>query len=357
MQPVWRLHISIALGSVMRYAAPYFYPQRYRLPRLPQAGNTETAGTESRTMNAVTAEASIPAATHAPAPGIGRDGADALLYGVVGWPLTQSLSPLLHNTGFKTLGLPGLYLRWEVPPQRLAAFVDSVRLLNIRGCSVTIPHKVALLPLLDEVSPLARRVGAVNTIYWRGGLLYGDNTDVAGFMAPLAQEALGGANVLVLGAGGAARAVAAGLTALEPGSRPENIYVATPSDRSHLPLAEEFGLKPLDWSRRHDVPALLVVNTTPLGMRGKAEGESPYSFETTGKNLGPHAAGATAIAYDIVYNPLKTRFLQEAARAGRRCLTGLDMFFGQGDAQFRLWTGQPLPLNARHALETALAAS
>lgn len=357
MQPVWRLHISIALGSVMRYAAPYFYPQRYRLPRLPQAGNTETAGTESRTMSAVTAEASIPAATHAPAPGIGRDGADALLYGVVGWPLTQSLSPLLHNTGFKTLGLPGLYLRWEVPPQRLAAFVDSVRLLNIRGCSVTIPHKVALLPLLDEVSPLARRVGAVNTIYWRGGLLYGDNTDVAGFMAPLAQEALGGANVLVLGAGGAARAVAAGLTALEPGSRPENIYVATPSDRSHLPLAEEFGLKPLDWSRRHDVPALLVVNTTPLGMRGKAEGESPYSFETTGKNLGPHAAGATAIAYDIVYNPLKTRFLQEAARAGRRCLTGLDMFFGQGDAQFRLWTGQPLPLNARHALETALAAS
>ena len=72
-------------------------------------------------------------------------------------------------------------------------------------------------------------------------------------------------------------------------------------------------------------------------------GRCPYSFETTGKNLGPHAAGATAIAYDIVYNPLKTRFLQEAARAGRRCLTGLDMFFGQGDAQFRLWTGQPLP--------------
>ena len=305
-------------------------------------------------MSVAPAEDSIPAATQTPAPGIARDRADTFLYGVVGWPLAQSLSPLLHNTGFTALGLSGLYLRWEVPPERLPAFVDSVRLLDIRGCSVTIPHKVALLPLLDEISPLARRVGAVNTIYWRDDLLCGDNTDVTGFMAPLAQEALGGTNVLVLGAGGAARAVVAGLTALAPGSRPENIYVATPSNRSHLPLAEEFGLEPLDWSRRHQVPAFLVINTTPLGMRGKAEGESPYSFGLADKNFAPHAAGATAMAYDIVYNPLKTMFLHEAARTGRRCLTGLDMFFGQGDAQFRLWTGQGLPPESRRALEDAL---
>ena len=327
------------------------------MPRFAATGNTETAGSESRTMSAATAEASIPAASQTPAPCTGRDGADTLLCGVVGWPLAQSLSPLLHNTGFKTLGLPGLYLRWEVPPPKLPAFVDSVRLLHIHGCSVTIPHKVALLPLLDEISPLARRVGAVNTIYRRGDLLCGDNTDVTGFMAPLAQEPLGGANVLVLGAGGAARAVVAGLTALEPGSRPGKIHVATPSNRSHLPLAEEFGLEPLDWNSRHHVQAFLVINTTPLGMRGKAEDESPYSFEAAGKNFGPHAAGATALAYDIVYNPLKTRFLHEAARAGRRCLTGLDMFFGQGDAQFRLWTGHSLPPLARRALETALTAS
>ena len=137
--------------------------------------------------------------------------AGTALYGVTGWPLSQSLSPLLHNTGFAALGINALYLKWEVPPQKLPTFVESVRLLNIRGCSVTIPHKVELLPLLDEVSPLARRVGAANTIYWKGESLCGENTDVAGFMAPLANVPLAGADVLLLGAGGAARAVAAGL--------------------------------------------------------------------------------------------------------------------------------------------------
>ena len=129
------------------------------------------------------------------------------LYGVTGWPLSQSLSPLLHNTGFAALGINALYMKWEVPPHKLPAFVESVRLLNIRGCSVTIPHKVGLLPLLDEVSPLAMRVGAANTIYWKGERLCGENTDVAGFMAPLANVPLAGADVLLLGAGGAARAV------------------------------------------------------------------------------------------------------------------------------------------------------
>ena len=108
------------------------------------------------------------------------------LYGVTGWPLAQTLSPLLHNTGFRTLGINALYQKWEVPPAKLPAFVESVHLLDIRGCSVTIPHKVGLLPLLDEVSPLARQVGAANTIYWNGDRLCGENTDVAGFMAPLA---------------------------------------------------------------------------------------------------------------------------------------------------------------------------
>lgn len=342
----------------MRYAMVYLYPHQMpsAAPRRKQA-NTETAPTESRTMSAAPAEASIPAATQAPAPGIVRDGTETRLYGVVGWPLTQSLSPLLHNSGFAALGLPGLYLRWEVPPERLPAFVDSVRLLNIRGCSVTIPHKVALLPLLDEISPLARCVGAVNTIYWQGDLLCGDNTDVAGFMAPLAQENLHGADVMLLGAGGAARAAVAGLMSLANDRRPRHVFICTPSDSSHLPLAEEFGLSPVLWAQRHEVPARLVVNTTPLGMRGKAEDASPYSFAMADKNFSPHAAEATAMAYDIVYNPLKTRFLREAAHAGRRCLSGLDMFFGQGDAQFRLWTGQALPLASRSALEAALAAS
>lgn len=278
----------------------------------------------------------------------------AALYGVAGWPLAQTLSPLLHNTGFRTLGINALYQKWEVPPDKLPAFVESVRLLDIRGCSVTIPHKVGLLPLLDEVSPLARQVGAANTIFWKGDRLCGENTDVAGFMAPLAGMPLGGADVLLLGAGGAARAVAAGLAAPRSGDRPGRIFAATPSDASHLPLAEEFGLTPLRWKDRHEPSPLLVINTTPLGMRGKAEDDTPYNFSLAGALPAFSAANATPAAYDIVYNPLETRFLREARAAGRRCISGLEMFFGQGDAQFRLWTGQGLPPESRRALEAAL---
>ena len=280
--------------------------------------------------------------------------ANMALYGVTGWPLSQSLSPLLHNTGFAALGINALYLKWEVPPQKLPTFVESVRLLNIRGCSVTIPHKVELLPLLDEVSPLARRVGAANTIYWKGESLCGENTDVAGFMAPLANVPLAGADVLLLGAGGAARAVAAGLVTAAPHNRPARVFVATPSDKSHLPLADEFGLIPLLWQNRHEPAPLLVINTTPLGMRGKAEQDTPYDFSLATPPAPANDAKATPLAYDIVYNPLETRFLREARAAGRRCISGLEMFLGQGDAQFRLWTGQGLPPESRRALEAAL---
>ena len=280
--------------------------------------------------------------------------AGTALYGVTGWPLSQSLSPLLHNTGFAALGINALYLKWEVPPQKLPTFVESVRLLNIRGCSVTIPHKVELLPLLDEVSPLARSVGAANTIYWKGESLCGENTDVAGFMAPLGNEPLAGADVLLLGAGGAARAVAAGLVTTAPHNRPARVFVATPSNKSHLPLADEFGLTPLLWQDRHEPASMLVINTTPLGMRGKAEQETPYDFSQATPLAPANDAHATPLAYDIVYNPLETRFLREARAAGRRCISGLEMFFGQGDAPFRLWTGQGLPPESRRALETAL---
>lgn len=264
------------------------------------------------------------------------------LYGVLGWPLAQSLSPLLHNCGFQALGIPAVYLRWEIPPQKLPAFVESVRLLPVRGCSVTIPHKVAIMPLLDRIDEVAHLAGAVNTLFWDGDALCGSNTDVGGFLAPLEGLELTEAPILLLGAGGAARAIAAGLRLR--GCRA--VHVCTPSDTSHLPLAEEFGLVPLRWEQRHSLAAKLVVNATPLGMRGKHEAASPYDF-----TLAPIPDG---LAYDIVYNPLETRFLREARAAGRRCLGGGEMFYAQGDAQFRLWTGQALPPAAREALNRAL---
>lgn len=270
------------------------------------------------------------------------------LYGVIGWPLTQSLSPLLHNTAFADLGLPALYQRWEVPPERLPLFVDSVRLLRIQGCSVTIPHKTPILTLIDAVRPLAKRAGAVNTLFWQDGQLCGENTDIAGFLAPLEQECLAGEAALVLGAGGASRAVALGLTSLPEARRPATVYVTTPSDKRHLPLAEEFGLVPLPWKERHEPRVRLVINATPLGMHGATEAETPYDF-----TLCP--APPEGLAYDIVYNPLETRFLRQARQTGRRCIGGLEMFYGQANAQFRLWTGRSLPEAARQALENALS--
>ncbi|MBD5538802.1 MAG: shikimate dehydrogenase [Desulfovibrio sp.] len=267
------------------------------------------------------------------------------LYGVIGWPLGQSLSPLVHNTGFRALDIPAVYLRWEVPPERLDVFLGAVRLLDIRGCSVTIPHKQAIMPFLDVVSEAATLAGAANTLSWKDGALCGDNTDVAGFLAPLESVPLERMDALLLGAGGAAHAVAAALRLR--GCR--QVRVCTPGNRRHLALAERFGFTPVAWEERYAAPASLVINATPLGMHGKHEDETPYDFA-----LAPRVAGG--IAYDIVYNPAETRFLREAAAAGRRCLDGVAMFFGQADAQFRIWTGRALPEAAREALVTALKA-
>ena len=266
------------------------------------------------------------------------------LYGVIGWPLAQSLSPLLHNTAFQALGIPAAYMLWELPPEKLPRFVDSMRLLGIRGCSVTLPHKVEILPLLDHRSERVELMGAANTLYWRDDRLCGENTDVTGFMHPLLERGLDPATpVLVLGAGGAARAVVCGLWL--HGCR--RIFVTTPSDRSHAPLVERFGVTAVPWAERHDVAASLLVNTTPLGMHGKAEDQSPYDFD----RAPAPADGGVSVAYDIVYNPLRTLFLREAQARGWATISGLEMFFRQGEAQFRLWTGQYMPQAARLALE------
>ena len=131
------------------------------------------------------------------------------------------------------------------------------------------------------------------------------------------------------------------------------IFVTTPSDRSHAPLVERFGVTAVPWAERHDVAASLLVNTTPLGMHGKAEDRSPYDFD----RAPAPADGGVPVAYDIVYNPLRTLFLREAQARGWATISGLEMFFRQGEAQFRLWTGQDMPQAARLALEHQLGAA
>ncbi len=267
------------------------------------------------------------------------------LYGVIGWPLGQSLSPLMHNTGFQVLGIPSAYMAWPVPEGRLGDFMGAMRLLGIAGCSVTIPHKINVARYLDNVSEGASLAGAVNTIYLRGDELCGENTDVSGFLAPLSATRLDRQDVLLLGAGGAAHAVAAGLRL----SGCSMVRVASPGNRRQYDLATRFGFTPISWEERYQFNATLIINATPLGMHGDNAQETPYDFARAPKTM-------RGIAYDLVYNPVETPFLRDASRAGLETISGLAMFMAQGNEQFRLWTGRDLPAQAFNAVTAALGA-
>lgn len=265
------------------------------------------------------------------------------VYGIIGYPLGHTLSPLLHTTAFRELGIPAALVPWPVESERLGAFVEAVRLLRIRGCCVTIPHKEDVIPFLDRISDRAESVGAVNLLYWDGDALCGDNTDVPGFIAPLSElpAPAPGSRALVLGAGGASRAVIAGLKTLD-----YRVKVTNRTERTARLLAEEFDLEAVPWEDRGKTEAELVVNTTPLGMKGKFEEETPYPAESF--------AARSGVAYDIVYTPLRTRFLREAEAAGWRTVSGLGMFIAQADFQFGIWTGRGLPEAAVRAVYDAL---
>ncbi|MBU1042513.1 MAG: shikimate dehydrogenase [Proteobacteria bacterium] len=250
-------------------------------------------------------------------------------YGIIGWPLGHSKSPLLHNWGLRTSGLPGKYEAWPTEPKKLKAFMAEVRARRIKGVSVTIPHKQAVMPYLDGLTERATRVGAVNTLFWAEGKLMGDNTDVAGIVAPLAPYKERLQSALVLGAGGAARAACAALQELGVAE----ICVANRTEAKAQALAKDFGLASVSWEGRAARPWSLIVNTTPLGMKGEHQGTSPWpanGFEGVG------------LVFDLVYNPVRTVLLGDAKKAGVEVLSGLQMFLQQGLAQFEIWTGVAL---------------
>lgn len=246
-------------------------------------------------------------------------------YGIIGWPLGHTMSPTLHNWGFGQTGLDAHYDAYPLEPADLTAFMAWVRAENIRGLSVTIPHKQAVMPLVDHITDRAKAVGAVNTVYWDGETLCGENTDVIGVVAPLKKLDLP-ESAMVLGAGGAARAAIAGLKELGVADIAVSNRTAAKADG----LAEDFGVRSVTWDARMDEAPALICNTTPLGMSGDMQGKTPWDTDRF-----PNGC----IAYDIVYNPLQTRFLREAETAGCTTISGLEMFLHQGLAQFRLWTG------------------
>lgn len=250
------------------------------------------------------------------------------LFGILGHSLGHSLSPVLHTWSFQRIGVPAVYLVWEVKPEALPVFMQSVRVLPIDGASVTIPHKEAVIPYLDDLSESARRIGAVNTLLWRDNRLLGENTDIVGFLSPIKGRSF--ASAMVLGAGGAARAVLAGLKDLGV----DRIFITNRSADRAQKLAREFEVTAVPWEERTAYPAELLVNATPLGMLNKAQNETPWP---------PEAFEKGQTAYDLVYNPLKTRFLREAEDAGCDVVDGLAMFLGQAAQQCRLWTEKELP--------------
>ncbi|SIN89712.1 shikimate dehydrogenase [Halodesulfovibrio marinisediminis] len=253
------------------------------------------------------------------------------LYGIIGHPLGHTMSPALHNSGFNKYSLNSVYMAFPTPPEKLPEFMENFRSLPMYGASVTIPHKEAVIEYVDKITPRATTVGAVNTLYWEDDTLVGDNTDVIGFMAPLKGKKLASTKALVLGAGGAAKAVLAGLQELCI----NDVTICNRTLERAEKLAAQFSVKSVAWDERGSVEANLVINTTPMGMSGEQVNETPFTADMFTES---------GIAYDLVYNPLETVFLRTAKETGWETIDGLHMFAAQGAEQFRLWTGKELPI-------------
>ena len=251
---------------------------------------------------------------------------------VIGHPVAHSRSPLIHGSWLAEHGLEGSYERVDVAPADLPAFVDSLRAGAFSGGNVTVPHKEAMLPLIDEVSQAARAIGAVNTIWREAGRICGDNTDVSGFLAHLDASAPGWdkrvVTALVLGAGGAARGIAFGLKAR--GVRRILLVNRSRARADELAAALGAPVEAANWDERNDLVATadLIVNTTALGMQG----QPPLDLDLAGLRPG-------TIVDDIVYVPLKTPLLLETERRGGIAVDGLGMLLHQAVPGFARWFG------------------
>lgn len=277
--------------------------------------------------------------------------------GLIGYPVSHSLSPKIQNAALQACGLEGNYSLFPIPPddiQGLKDLLTRVRSGEITGFNVTIPHKQNVIPLLDELTPTARSIGAVNVIYMKDGKLVGDNTDASGFLNDLKKfignrELEIGKSVLVLGAGGSARSVVYALCndgwkvtiaarRLEQSNQLASQFEDTKAIELNFPT-----FQPFDELRTTLSNFQLIINTTPLGMTPKIEMSPIPENITLPKDM---------MIYDLVYNPRETKLVREARAQGLHATTGLGMLIEQAALGFALWTGRTLPVEIfRNAVE------
>lgn len=259
------------------------------------------------------------------------------LIGILGWPVEHSLSPLMHNAAFIAAELDYIYIPLPVKPEDLGEAIKGLRVMGFFGANVTIPHKVAVMQYLDKIDYSAQLVGAVNTIVIRNGRCIGYNTDAEGFVQSLQTKnvTIAGKRAVLLGAGGAARAVACGL--IEHGIK--TVIVGTRNKDKAQDFVALFPqrdkLTGCCWEEKLFTSALqecdLLINTTPIGMSPNIGQEPPLDW---------CQVNAAAVVCDLIYNPRQTQFLSKAAKFGHSVINGEGMLVEQGALAFNLWTGE-----------------
>lgn len=277
---------------------------------------------------------------------------DTEVFGVVADPVGHSLSPVIHNAAFRQCAMNRVYVPFRVPAEHLASFLTDAPKLGIKGLSVTIPHKEAAMKLLAQLDGSARAVGAVNTIVFDKTGAIGHNTDYPAAIESLeaAMGATGGAPspvagkvALVLGAGGAAKAVAHALH-----DRNAEVVIANRTGERAQELSEEIGCGAADWSDRYGVDPDILVNCTPIGMHPNVD-QTPYD---------KHSLKPSLVVFDTVYNPENTLLIKEARDQSCTVVTGVEMFIRQAGLQFKLFTSRESPAqNMRETLKRATSAA
>lgn len=255
------------------------------------------------------------------------------LFGVIGDPIGHSMSPAMHNNLFDVYGIDAVYLPFHVSKQNLEAAVKGLKALGVSGFNVTIPHKTTIMDFLDQIDPLAKAIGAVNTVQNENGCLTGYNTDGPGFVKGLESMGadLGSRSALIIGAGGASRAIYFSMA--QAGIKQIDLYNRTADRAEELVRTCPFKVRSKVLDRETAEKSLheyqLIVQTTSIGMFPNLEG-FPLSLEQLSRGT---------IVSDIIYNPLKTKFLEEASKKGAEIQNGVGMFVFQGALAFEKWTG------------------